>query len=129
MVSILVVDDEANICEYVRAVLRGAGFSVSTAKDGKEALDEIDSGKHALVVTDLIMPEHDGLELIARLKKQRNAIRIIAMSGGGYLSADHYLDIAKGFMVDRILAKPFMPAELVAMVTEVLAGGRAPQFS
>ena len=127
--SILVVDDDAKVCELMRTLLQGVGFEVSTAKDGREALQEIDSGRHALVVTDLIMPEHDGLELIAALKRRHSPIRIIAMSGGGHLSADHYLNIAKGFKVDRLLAKPFMPGALIKMVNEVLAGGEAPQFS
>jgi CheY-like chemotaxis protein len=129
VVSVLVVDDEANICEFMRIVLHGAGFAVTVAKDGREALKEIESGKHAVVVTDLIMPEHDGLELIASLKRMRSQIHIIAMSGGGYLSADHYLNIAKGFQVDRLLAKPFLPAALVKLVNDVLAGGPPAQFS
>jgi len=79
-----------------------------------------------VVITDLLMPDCDGLELITQVRRGYPAMRIIAMSGGGRIAREQYLRLAKGMGAHVLLAKPFMPVELFAAVDSVLAG-MAPQ--
>jgi DNA-binding NtrC family response regulator len=118
---ILVVDDEENIRLVVSAALFSAGFSqVTGAADGREAARLCTSTKFDLVITDILMPETDGLELILTLRKNQPGIRIIAMSGGGSIDAGTYLKMAEQCGAS-ILLKPFKVADLVNLVRQEMA--------
>ena len=83
MARILVVDDEEGIRTLLRNILVREGHHVTTAADGVEALQVVDTQPVDLVITDLIMPEKEGVETISELRKRFPAVKIIAMSGGG----------------------------------------------
>ena len=79
-----------------------------------------------LMMTDIIMPEHEGIETIGAVRKKYPEVRVIAMSGGGRMSATDYLQTALAMGADAILAKPFSSEELEALVAKVLGNAAAP---
>jgi CheY-like chemotaxis protein len=117
--SILLVDDEPSVLDTVRLMLERTGFAVSTANSGMEAIRMLRRETVDLVITDLLMPEMDGIELINFLHKNFPGLRVVAMSGGRQLSADTYLMIARGFHVDFLLRKPFTCAQLLEAIAAV----------
>lgn len=120
MARILVVDDEDSLRRLLKAVLERAGHEVTTASDGVEAVRLVDAGPFDLVVTDLIMPEMEGIATIQQLRRLAPDMKIIAMSGGGRGSAGDYLDMAKQLGASMTLMKPFTPEGLVEAVAQTL---------
>lgn len=126
MARILLIDDDADMRGMLRETLAHFGHTVIEACDGKEGLDLFPRAAADLVITDIVMPEKEGIAVMLELRKKRPPVKIIAISGGGRGSAAHYLHIAKQLGAARILAKPFPNETLMAAVDEVLAGaGRA----
>ena len=120
MARILLIDDEALVRETLRITLVKAGHAVTTARNGAEGLEIFASEPADLVVTDILMPEKEGIETILSLRKVDPAVGIIAISGGDRSGYD-VLDIARRLGADRILWKPFAREELLAAVDELLA--------
>ncbi len=121
MASILVVDDVVSTTKIVEQLLSVKGHQVICAVSGKEALKIIESKPIDLVITDIVMPEMDGYELIRELHKQSDPPKIIAMSGGSdTLDGEGLLHVAELMRVDRILLKPIESASINAAVMEVL---------
>ncbi|HVU25144.1 MAG TPA: response regulator [Opitutus sp.] len=118
--SILVVDDEPDLCDLISRMLMRAGHKVTCANDGDEASKAIARQKFDIVLTDVIMPEKDGIEVIAELRRKQPNVRIVAMSGGGHVSVGHYLKIAKGMGAHGVLQKPFGNDELLAALEAVM---------
>jgi len=114
--SILVVEDEEDFRELIRHVLERAGHTVTCARNGCEASEVIGRCQFDVVVTDLLMPDRDGLELIAEIKIKHLATKIVAISGGGRMGSDEYLAMAKGFGADVLLRKPFAYQALLSAV-------------
>jgi CheY-like chemotaxis protein len=114
--SILVVEDEEKMRELLRRMLERASFTVMTAPHGREALKLFRERPADLAITDLMMPEMDGFELIRELTAQWPSIRIIAISG-----ADLRLDMARQLGAKAVLKKPVTGAALVTAVEQVLA--------
>ena len=116
MASILVVDDDGHIRQVVRYALERAGHTVREAKDGAEALREVEDNPPELIVLDILLPEDDGLEVCKRVR-QKTRLPIIFLS-----SRDDELDRVIGLELgaDDYITKPFSPRELVARVAAVL---------
>ncbi|MCP4220030.1 MAG: response regulator, partial [bacterium] len=104
-----------------RQVLERSGFEVIDAADGKIGLNIQRTQPVDLVITDLIMPEKEGIETIRELRKDFPHLRIIAISGGGRVGPDGYLTVAKAFGADRALCKPFDLKTILEAVKELLA--------
>lgn len=121
MARILVIDDEAAVRGLVATILRNAGHEVIETSDGKKGIDILSREPFDLLITDLLMPEKDGIEIIMEARRDHPAIRIIAMSGGGMAAPSEYLPMAELLGAERTLAKPFTGAELRALVDSVLA--------
>lgn len=119
---ILVVDDDAQLRDLMRRMLELGGFEAVEAGDGDEALKRLRQQPVSLVITDILMPNREGLETIIELRRLQPEVPIIAMSGGG---ADNYLLTASKLGAVRTLAKPFSRHELIAMVNEVLGSTAA----
>ena len=117
--SILVVDDEPGIRELLGMMLESAGHSVCSAEDGIQAPKMMASQKFDIVITDLLMPERDGLEFITETRKKYPAVKIIAMSGGGHIARDSYLRIAKNFGAHFLLEKPFSQSGVLGAIEAV----------
>jgi CheY-like chemotaxis protein len=123
MAKILLVDDSDSIRAMLAQALRGAGHEVITAVNGKEGIRLLTSARPALVVSDIFMPEADGLELIVALRGLPHRPPVIAMS-----SMTGNLDMlrsAKGLGAAITLRKPFPPQELLRAVDQLLAGKAA----
>ncbi|MEO6002023.1 MAG: response regulator [Opitutus sp.] len=119
--EILVVDDDPLICEGIGVKLRGEGHVVTLAANGAEALAVIRRQRFDAVVTDILMPERDGLELIAELHRSQPNVRVVAISGGGRALGREYLDAAARMGAHGVLAKPFSFSELASVLARVVA--------
>lgn len=117
--SILVVDDEPAVREVMVIALRRAGHRVLGVADGKKASRSMREEPFDVVVTDLLMPERDGLELIREVRAHYPKVRIIATSGGGRVNGQQYLQLAKGMGAHGLLAKPFLPGDLCEAVHRI----------
>ncbi len=108
MPSVLVVDDEDQLRQLIREILEQAGYQVTEARDGKEALIQYRLAPADVVIMDILMPEQDGLETTSTLRREFPNVKIIAITGSsemiGILS---FLDVAKMLGAHRALQKPF----------------------
>lgn len=121
---ILVVDDDEYLRPLICRALKQAGYSdVTEANDGREGLELCGKTQFDLVITDIIMPEMDGMDVIFSLQKKSPGTRIIAMSGGGRIDAEKYLRIAR-IAGAGILEKPFSLPKLLEMVAREVGGGK-----
>ncbi len=120
MARILVIEDETILCTLMKDALEKAGYEVMTALDGRKGMRLFSEQPCDLVITDILMPEKEGLEIILELTKQFPTVKIIAISGGGSSLGDYLLDVAQEFGAQRVLWKPFQIKQLVAAVKEVL---------
>jgi DNA-binding response OmpR family regulator len=119
--TILIVDDDPQIRKLLSAILKRDGYGIITAPDGRQALRELDNQAVDLVITDLIMPGKEGIETIMEMRKKIPGMPIIAISGGGKLNPQTYLDIARSLGAVRTMSKPIDPASLTATVKDLLA--------
>jgi CheY-like chemotaxis protein len=119
-VRVLVVDDVAPLRRIIRLALEAAGFDVVEASNGYEAAKLFHASPADVVVTDLYMPEEDGIELIGQLREFIPRVPIVAMSGGGIYDDSTALLAAERLGADATLTKPFTPDEMVAAVRSVL---------
>jgi len=111
---ILVIDDDEQMRILLRQVMEWAGYEVMEAGDGREGMLKQRKQQADLVITDLIMPEQEGLETITSLRKEYPHIKIIAISGGGRIGPDAYLQAAQELGTDRVFSKPVDVRELAA---------------
>ena len=118
--SLLVVDDDANIRQIMRLLLESAGYRVFCAADGGEAIKLLSGRSFDLVLTDMLMPGSDGLELLAAVKKSGSNTRVLAMSGGGMIGVADYLKVAKKLGAHGVLEKPFTSEMLLTTVAGLL---------
>lgn len=114
------MEDDPQVLEAITITLEDNGYDVATAKNGEIGLRLAASETFDLVITDIIMPEKEGLETISHLRREDPSTKVIAISGGGRMSARTYLDIAAALGVNRTLAKPFSASELIATVEHVI---------
>jgi two-component system, cell cycle response regulator len=115
--NILVVDDELSICDFLSEALEHMGHHVDTARDGVEAINKLQDGSFSIVITDIIMPKMDGMELIRHLFHHHKDINVIAITG--HTMSYQYTDVIAAGASDFI-AKPFTVNELEAKVNRIL---------
>ncbi|HED31317.1 MAG TPA: response regulator [Prosthecochloris aestuarii] len=120
MKKILVIDDEHDILKLLRRILENAGYCVTMTDNGKDAEKLLEKELFHLVITDIIMPEKEGMEMIFFIRKHCPETKIIAISGGGKLSPDSYLTIAHTAGADTVIQKPFENSELLREVKQLL---------
>jgi len=114
--KVLVIDDDPVARHTLRAILEDEGFAVTCAEDGRKGLAAFRQSRPDVVVTDMVMPENEGIETIIELRSIWPHGPIIAMSGGGRTGNTDYLRLARGMGADAILMKPFEPAELLSCI-------------
>ncbi|HIJ94855.1 MAG TPA: response regulator [Desulfuromonadales bacterium] len=122
MARIVVIDDDSGICLLLQEYLTEQGYMVDTAENGKEGLKLVGLHHYDLVITDIVMPEMDGFEVITAIKKKSPHTGLIAMTGGSVkLHQDVLLTTAELMRADRVISKPINLKELMSAVTEILA--------
>lgn len=117
---IVILDDDEQLAPMLASMLRAVGHSVHVTHQGTTALHLVAQHPVSVLLTDMQMPEEDGLTIIQRLKRSNPNLKIIAMSGGGRLSARIYLDLAKQAGADTTLIKPFSQDELLSAIQTVV---------
>ena len=126
MIRILLVDDDDLSRGAIHKMLERAGYAVESTSDGDEVIRMYGRQAADLVITDLIMPDKDGLEIIQDLRKLNPTVRILAISGGGRVDANEYLAVARKFGAVEALSKPFPKDELRRAVDAALGAKDQP---
>jgi DNA-binding response OmpR family regulator len=127
MPRILVIDDEQLLRSTVVTILTRAGFSVEDASDGEAGIAMFHKNPPDIVLTDIFMPNRDGIEIIKELKHSSPQTKIIAMTGGGHLRMMEIASAAKVLGADHVLDKPFDSESLLAAINAVLGGYPPPK--
>lgn len=120
MPGVLIVEDDNELREMLKMSLLRRNFTVLEAENGKAAITHFKPLLTDLVVTDLIMPEEDGLKVVIKLRELKPSIKIIAISGGGKVGPGSYLNMAKALGADAIYSKPFSINDLIAKIEQLL---------
>ena len=120
MSKILVLDDEPSILLMIKKMLEKEGHEVDLALNGLLGMELFEKNKPDLVITDIIMPEKEGLETILELRKKHPELKIIAISGGGRIGPQGYLPSAKYLGADMVFQKPLVQKEFVQAVATLL---------
>ena len=123
MAGVLIVEDDRELREMIGISLTRRKLTVIEAANGKEAIMHFKPSITDLVVTDLIMPEEDGLKVIMKLREIKPSIKIIAISGGGKAGPGSYLNLARALGADAIYSKPFSVNDLIAKIEDLLGIG------
>lgn len=115
--SILIADDDDAVRQVMRIALQQAGYDVCEATNGAEAIRAMHAAPFDLIITDVLMPERDGLEMIMHVRRRNPNIKVLAISG-----ADNALFLANaaGLGATQVLRKPFRVAALLALVADLL---------
>ncbi|MBU1699657.1 MAG: response regulator [Candidatus Eisenbacteria bacterium] len=117
---ILVVDDDNQVRSMLRLTLEREGYEIVEAADGFEAIQLFRENPFDLIITDIIMPGLEGFETIQRLRAESPDVKIIAISGGGRLAPEGYLEVAENLGALKALTKPVDHDELLATVRELV---------
>ena len=119
MARILIVEDNEDLRNFLRMKLESAGFKVTVAPSGAEALELMASEPADMVLTDVFMPEKDGMETIVEIRARYPQATIIAMSGWDSRSDADYLRIAREIGAVRTFRKPFEPEQMVEVLRQL----------
>ena len=125
MAQILVIEDNDSVRKYVRRTLEMEGHEVIEAIDGAEAMNCLQEESPDIVITDIFMPKKNGFETITEMRDSFPDIKIIAISGGGLIEPEAFLQKSKELGVSQTLAKPFLPHDIQKAVKEVITSGKA----
>ena len=121
MARILIADDNDELLEFHRIFLAENGYQVLTAANGEEALRRIDQEAVDLLITDVIMPDREGIETILELRRSHPQLPIIAISGGGHIGPVDYLKMATTAGAKAALSKPCPPSVLLSTIRSLLS--------
>jgi CheY-like chemotaxis protein len=119
MTSILIIDDDRQVRLMLRRRLMQHGYEIAEASDGNEGVRLYRETPTDLIITDLIMPEKEGIETIIELRRDFPDVKIIAISGGGTNNSEQYLNIAKNLGARYTFAKPVEIEELLKAISEI----------
>jgi DNA-binding response OmpR family regulator len=118
--AVCVIEDNDDLRNLLCTVLRRSGFQVTGARDGNEGIKSVEKSGAQVVVTDIVMPNREGIETIIELKARMPDIRILAISGGGQTqNGRDYLELASHLGADDALLKPFSLVEFLHRITKL----------
>lgn len=120
MAGILIVEDDNDLREMLKVSLLRRKYTVLEASNGKEAIIKLKPALVDLLITDIIMPDEDGLKVIMKFREIKPSIKIIAISGGGKAGPANYLNMARALGADEVFPKPFSINALLSKVDEIL---------
>ncbi len=122
---ILLIDDEQMVRKIVRKMLERSGHDITEAENGRLGLEQLKTGTFELVITDIIMPEMEGVETLMMVREQYPDIKVIAMSGGGRTGNIDFLSTAEKLGASAILHKPFTLSALAAALEQTFGAQKA----
>jgi DNA-binding response OmpR family regulator len=117
---VLLIDDDAALLALMAHAFAAAGYTILTAENGRKGLALVDPFKPDLVVTDIVMPEMEGIGAILQIRRKPKPPKIIAISGAGPGGRRDYLSWAKHLGADEVLAKPFRMAQILAVSSRLI---------
>ena len=120
MAGIMIVEDDISMREMLTEAFTRRKYKIIVAGNGHEALSKFKSSLISLVITDILMPDEDGLKVIMKLKEMNPGLKIIAISGGGKAGPGNYLSLAKALGANEIFTKPFPLKALIDNAEELL---------
>jgi len=120
MTKILVIEDNAIVRNTVTRILQSAGYAVVTANDGLQGFEMFRKEEPDLVISDIIMPQQEGIGTIRQILAERPDAKIIAISGGGRIGNIDFLSIARKMGAADALSKPFDPEDLLGRISTLL---------
>ncbi len=120
MAHLLVIDDNPEFREILRRHLETNGHSVTLAVNGEQGLELLGRGHFDIVLTDILMPQRDGVEVLREAKRRWPDLPVIAISGGGWIGATELLSMAERLGADKVLQKPVRRDDLIKAVDEAL---------
>lgn len=118
--SVLLIEDDLELLRQMTLAFVSAGYDVQTAPDGKAGMSRFLESPTDLVVTDIIMPNREGIETIIALKAASPPVKVLAISGGGRIGSADFLELAHHVGADGTLAKPFRLSALTSLAKETL---------
>ena len=121
MPKILIIDDDNQFRKMLYQTLEKAGYTVSEATNGTKGIASFEQAPADLVITDILMPDKEGIETIMEIRRMAPDIKIIAVSGGGRIGSDSYLDLARKLGAIETFSKPIDRKKLVEVIGNVLA--------
>jgi len=119
MSKVLIIDNDPLLCETLKFAAEGAGHTVKLAPNGREGIEIFETFAPDVVVTDILMPEKEGMETIVELRRLNPQVPIIAMSGAAPAGNISFLRIAQKLGANRTLSKPFAMTDFVATIAAV----------
>jgi DNA-binding response OmpR family regulator len=120
MARILIIDDNENVNTMLQQVLSSKGYEVESVTSGEHGLSFLEVNIFDLIITDIIMPGKEGLEMILEIRKKNTIVPIIAISGGGKIGPELYLEMAHVFGAAYTFQKPFNIESFLEAVRECL---------
>jgi len=129
MTTVLIIDDNAELRDTLVTILEDEGYVTIVADDGKSGVRAFSKNHPDLVITDVLMPDHDGIQTICDIRRLQADARIIAMSGGALLDNTYYLRMAQELGAMAILPKPFEVEDLVQLVATCIDAPTADPLS
>jgi DNA-binding response OmpR family regulator len=118
--KVLLIDDDAALLGLMATAFTAAGYDTLTAVNGRKGLLLLDDYAPDLVVTDIVMPELEGIGAILQIRRRAKPPKIIAISGAGPGARGEYLSWARHLGADAVLAKPFRASQIVALANQVI---------
>lgn len=122
MASILLIEDDELVRTSLSLALKGAGHTVHLARDGREGIEKFSSLNPDLIITDIIMPNQEGIETIVEIRRMNAILPIIAISGAGGSGSVDFLKAATVLGATKVLRKPFGANALIGAINDCLAG-------
>lgn len=120
MARVLIIEDDNEVREFLQSLLERAGYETVTAVNGKEGVELFRTAVVDLVITDIIMPEKDGIETLMDMKRTNPGLKVIAISGGGRAEPENYLHSARLLGADHTIKKPFTNEDILEAVGTLL---------
>ena len=120
--KILVIDDDCLVRYTLSRILSSSGYEVVTASDGLRGMTVLHNEHPDVVITDIIMPEQEGIDTILQIRRARPHVKIIAISGGGRIRNIDFLKMASSLGADDVIPKPFEADELLSRLSRIGSG-------
>ena len=120
LIRLLIIDDDIIMREIIKDSISEYPIIIDEAVNGIEGIRKIKENQYDVILTDIIMPEKEGLELIMEIKSVHDNLKIIATTSGGSVAADEYLEMAIGLGADAVIAKPFSEIKLIEIINELI---------